>query len=1078
MISFISTIVLAITVLHTAPVQGATSSSAPTNLTTEGLHNPADVDSASAPSFGWEVATDRQSAYRIVVATSAKKAARLDGDIWDSGQVSSSDQNEIAYDGPDLQDDTQYHWAVATWDGDGKRSRTSSVNRFHTAPQGDWAADSIWAQQTDSASPAEWTDYSVSAEISIDATALGLFLRAEDEENGLMWQFRADANQLVPHLVRDGSYTALDPVDLPDGALQVNTPADVSIRVTGQEVETSIADQVVDSRTVDGYEHGSVGVRTGSSESGTVDDLRVVDADGEVLVGSEASDPPHLPCAQSAGSGWEIGKSQSCVFTATDSKDWSFLRGEFTPDRGKRIDSAVLFATGGDFDDHLQYSFKAYVNGDFAGLGPTCAMGQESRFDGFDITDSVKAGRDNAIGALAYTAEAEHQRFQAQVSVTYTDGSTDTFGSDTSWKALPGGSVFPEAGSIGTSYFDAPAEDTDMRDYPSDFSAPDFDDSEWKPAVSVPGFDRLEPTPTGKVREEVKSPVKVIDRGDGDYVIDFGRTWVGGTRMQIADGTAGDQVTLRYGEVLNDDGSVKYRLNTGNTYEDSPTLRDGEQTVETFGIRVFRYMEVQNAPEPITADNLEALALVYPFDESASSFQSSDDNLNQVYDLSKNTIEATNLNLYTDSWTRERAPYEADAYLQQKSSLYLMKDLSLADYTFDFFKDNRTWPTEWPLFAILAAHDSWTQTGSEESIRDKYESLAAKLPEKWIDEQTGLVTKAEGSNGCNSRTDCDIVDWPTSQRDGYVFAETNTVLNALSYKSYTSMAEMAEAIGNDDDAEHYRDRASALREGMNTLLLDTDAGAYDDGLRADGTVTGHTSLHASAFALSFGVPADEDRKAIADFVADKKMVCSVYCAGISLDGLFASGRADAAVDQLTDEGTSSWMNMIELGAGATSEAWDPSQKSNLTYSHPWAASPAFHVPAGLFGIEPIEPGYDRFSVAPEPGGVQSARLSVPTVKGTVGAAFDHDDSGRMRVAASVPGNSEADISIRLSSAAAAKVHRGQAHVYLDSRRVRADVEDGVATVADVSAGCHVLTEVRDRHTHRKGSIKQVCQSGK
>ena len=59
--------------------------------------------------------------------------------------------------------------------------------------------------------------------------------------------------------------------------------------------------------------------------------------------------------------------------------------------------------------------------------------------------------------------------------------------------------------------------------------------------------------------------------------------------------------------------------------------------------------------------------------------------------------------------------------------------------------------------------------------------------------------------------------------------------------------------------------------------------------------------------------------------------------------------------------------MIEQGAGSPMEAWDPALKSNTTYSHPWAGSPAYLVYRGTLGIAPLEPGYKRFSVTPQLG---------------------------------------------------------------------------------------------------------------
>jgi alpha-L-rhamnosidase len=384
-------------------------------------------------------------------------------------------------------------------------------------------------------------------------------------------------------------------------------------------------------------------------------------------------------------------------------------------------------------------------------------------------------------------------------------------------------------------------------------------------------------------------------------------------------------------------------------------------------MKVFRYLEIIGAPEPVTAENLKALALVYPFDRDAATLETSSDNLDAVWNLARNSIEALNVNFYVDTWTRERINYEADAYLQLMSSLYLMDDLSVGVYSMDYFKTNRTWPTEWPLYVILAVHDAWRQTGQTQQLHDYYANLKTKLPEQWFEPGTGLVRKTSGSNGCNSSTDCDIVDWPVSQRDGYAFRQYNTVLNALSHRAYRDMAAIAAEIGEDADAAHFTARADAIREGMNEHLYDEAGGRYDDGMDASQAPTGHYALHASAFALAFGVPEDDQAARVADYVASRGMACSVYCAPFVKNGLYAAGNGQAALDLLTSEGIASWMNMINLGAGATMESWDPSMKSNLTFSHPWAASPAFTVPSGLFGIQPTAPGYEAFQVKTQPG---------------------------------------------------------------------------------------------------------------
>ena len=81
---------------------------------------------ATAPGFG---AT--QSAYQVVVASTPSLAAAGTGDVWDSGQVTSS-AVQVAYDGPALGARTRFHWAVRLWDGLGRAGRWSRSGWFET----------------------------------------------------------------------------------------------------------------------------------------------------------------------------------------------------------------------------------------------------------------------------------------------------------------------------------------------------------------------------------------------------------------------------------------------------------------------------------------------------------------------------------------------------------------------------------------------------------------------------------------------------------------------------------------------------------------------------------------------------------------------------------------------------------------------------------------------------------------------------------------------------------------------------------------------------------------------------------
>ena len=115
----------------------------PYRLGTEYLIDPLGVD-RPAPRLGWRLAGSgrgrRQTAYRIRVATAPNRLGRPD--VWDSGRVTSADQEAIRYDGPALRPRTRYHWTVQVWDETGTAGPRSRTAWFETAlPAGeDWPA--------------------------------------------------------------------------------------------------------------------------------------------------------------------------------------------------------------------------------------------------------------------------------------------------------------------------------------------------------------------------------------------------------------------------------------------------------------------------------------------------------------------------------------------------------------------------------------------------------------------------------------------------------------------------------------------------------------------------------------------------------------------------------------------------------------------------------------------------------------------------------------------------------------------------------------------------------------------------
>lgn len=94
----------------------------------EYYENPLGVDVAQ-PRLFWKVASQergtRQTAYRILAASTAKLLAKDRGDLWDSGRVVSDETLHIRYAGAALKSSQQIFWKVRSWDAHDRASAWS-----------------------------------------------------------------------------------------------------------------------------------------------------------------------------------------------------------------------------------------------------------------------------------------------------------------------------------------------------------------------------------------------------------------------------------------------------------------------------------------------------------------------------------------------------------------------------------------------------------------------------------------------------------------------------------------------------------------------------------------------------------------------------------------------------------------------------------------------------------------------------------------------------------------------------------------------------------------------------------------
>ncbi|MCH6256763.1 hypothetical protein MLD52_09410 [Puniceicoccaceae bacterium K14] len=524
-------------------------------------------------------------------------------------------------------------------------------------------------------------------------------------------------------------------------------------------------------------------------------------------------------------------------------------------------------------------------------------------------------------------------------------------------------------------------------------------------------------------------PVGVTELESGRLLYDFGEVAFGYLELDLVASTEGE-LNVHLGERGSETGivselfkhsnvryySVPLAVSSGNGVYSVHPPKDERNTRPAaiaipgrFGrIAPFRYVEIERNGIELSKLVVKQVAIHYPWNEYASSFESSDADLNALWELCKYSMKATSFaGVYVDG-DRERIPYEADSYINMLSHYAVDSEYSIGRRTHEYLMDFATWPTEWKQHSVMMAGMDFMYTGDNSSIRRIYERLKKeKTLEERAREDGLLVGFPYEEHSDRPGDSADIVDWPPGERDGYVFQEVNTVVNAFHYLNLRQMAEMANALGKADDAADYANRANRFYKTFNEHLFDEETGLYVDGIGTD-----HSAFHANLFPLAFGLVADEFIESVTDFIVSKDLACSVYAAQYLLEALYQGGREDAALRLMTMKGKRSWQNMLDVGSTITLEAWDDSFKPNQDWNHAWGAAPGNAIARFLLGVRPLEPGFSKMLIAPRPGSLTFAKGRVPTIRGPVDVSIENRNesiSAELRI----PGNTEPTVSLKL-----------------------------------------------------------------
>ena len=210
-----------------------------------------------------------------------------------------------------------------------------------------------------------------------------------------------------------------------------------------------------------------------------------------------------------------------------------------------------------------------------------------------------------------------------QIEIKYTDGTSESIGTNKNWKTETGEILSSEIYN---------GETIDTNKEKAGWKLPGYNDEHWE-SVRVKDYDKsnLIATMNEPIRKhETFKVIEVITTPEGDQVLDFGQNLVGFVQVKIK-GKKGDKIILKHGEVLDKNGNF-YTANLREAAQENTYILKGvvDEVFEPhFTWQGFRYVRVEGVSGKLDPSNFTAVAL-YSDMNTTGDFITSNDLINQL----------------------------------------------------------------------------------------------------------------------------------------------------------------------------------------------------------------------------------------------------------------------------------------------------------------------------------------------------------------------------------------------------------------------------------------------------------------
>ncbi|NIA31840.1 MAG: family 78 glycoside hydrolase catalytic domain, partial [Actinobacteria bacterium] len=677
------------------------------------------------------------------------------------------------------------------------------------------------------------------------------------------------------------------------------------------------------------------------------------------------------------------------------------LHREFT--MKKKIKRATAFVCGLGL-------FELYLNGEKIGdqvLAPALSeYNKRAYYMTFDVTKNLHQGA-NAVATIlgngrffaprhdspTMTKSYGFPKLLLQINVQYDDGTSETIISDENWKLTTDGPIRANNEYDGEIY--------DARKEMPGWSEPGFNDAGWQKAELVEKPSQVlsaQPNEPIKVMDTLH-PVAVFQPKPGMFIFDMGQNMVGWVRLKVK-GKRGQKVTLRFAEVLRDDGTLYLDNIRSAKVTDVYILKGGatETWEPRFTYHGFRYVEMKGYPGQPDLSSIEG-RVVYNAVETTGQFSCSNALINQIYKNAFWGIRGNYRSMPTDCPQRdERQGWLGDRSAESKGESFIFNIENLYNKWLVDIQDAQLqngslpnvapsyWPsytdnTTWPGSYIIIPNMLYEQYDDLGTLKKHYPSM-----KKWIRHmrqylQDGIMPRDTYGDWCVPPVDLKAIHTSDPNRT----TSGEFIGTAYFYHELELMQRFATLLHKTVDADSFRSLADKMKTAFNEKFLDKTHVRY-----------GNNSQTSNVLALRFGLVPKKYRERVFENLLEKIMGESKGHIGTGLIGcqwlmrvLTNNGRPDIAYTLAAQNTYPSWGYMVGHGATTIWELWngDTGDPAMNSHNHVMLLGDLIvWLYEDLAGIkaDPEKPAFKHIVMRPQPvGDLQFVNADFHSMSGQV-----------------------------------------------------------------------------------------------